>query len=183
MLRYTMTIAPMPPDELKQLYKELAVPLAVHLILCGEKKADAESLNNLDIAVAELPLDAALLSISMSGAHIAQALSETAYHKISARLGPTAASIVHAHGAAWLHRLRTNSPAPNPKALESDFRALAGQIGACADALRERTVLGVLCDIFAHHAEGCAEQIAQNATESVPEACVIQFPQRKPHMP
>lgn len=156
--------------ELIRLHRDLVAPVAVHEIMHGHDALDETARYTLDVMIAELHPDTALLCIALCAAHVAE--THSSYLPIAGSLGFEASRIVHEYGPLWLanadRRLNHSHERQVLDLLDQmpeDFEALADLLGALRGNLIETTDSAVLCDILSQNAQAFMDFLEHQAEE------------------
>lgn len=156
--------------ELIRLHRDLVAPVAVHEIIHGHDELDETARYTLDVMIAELQPDTALLCIALCAAHVAE--THATYLPIAGSLGFEASRIVHEYGPLWLANAdRRLNPSHEREVLDlldqmpEDFESLADLLDALHGQLIETTDSAVLCDILSQNARAFIDSLEQQAAE------------------
>ncbi len=156
--------------ELIRLHHDLVAPVAVHEIVHGHDELDETARYTLDVMIAELHPDTALLCIALCAAHVAERHAQDL--PIAGSLAFEASRIVHEYGPLWLanadRRLNHSHERQVLDLLEQmpeDFEALADLLDALRAQLIETTDSAVLCDILSQNAQAFVETLALQAED------------------
>ncbi|WP_435640752.1 hypothetical protein [Micavibrio aeruginosavorus] len=149
-------------QEIMRLHRELTVPCAVHDVLKGLSPLDDTATYAMDVMIAEMPVDAALLCVSLSAAHIAHDL--TGLHPMAGALAVETRRITHEYGPTWLAYAdgQLNDDAVNAAqtqftdSMAEDFEALADLLDTCGGDMPGDSDQAQLCTLLADHARSYA---------------------------
>ena len=148
--------------EIVRLHRELVVPTAVHDVLKGLDPLDDTAQYAIDSMIAEMPVDAALLCLSLSAAHIAHDLQGA--HPVAGPLAIETGRMVHEYGPTWLAHVdgqlnaRDVFAAQNQftETMAEEFESLAALLAECGADMPEHGDHAILCDMLSEHARAYA---------------------------
>jgi len=156
--------------ELIRLHRDLVAPVAVHEILHGHDTLDETARYTLDVMIAELQPDTALLCVALCAAHVAEQHSK--YLPMAGTLGLEASRIVHEYGPLWianadrrLNRSHERQVLDLLDQMPEDFESLADLLDALQGQLIETTDSAVLCGILSENARAFMDFLEQQAVE------------------
>lgn len=149
-------------QDIVRLHRELVVPMAVHDILKGQTQLDDVAEYTIDSNIGELPVDAALLCLALSAAHIAEDLSGA--HPTAGALAIESARIVHDYGPVWLAHADGALNGEDLIAIQNkftdqiveDFESLGDLLKTCGGDMPDHSDQYTLCALMADHADAYA---------------------------
>lgn len=155
-----------------RLHRDLVAPVTVHEILSGAEDFDEEVRYALDVMLAEMQPDTALIAIALCAAHIAERHANAL--PIASSLGFEASRIVEEFGPAWIaHADRRLTIAHENMVIDlldqmpEDFEALADLLDAVEVQLPANTAAAELCDMLAETARSFIDYIEYQNSEPV----------------
>lgn len=156
--------------ELIRLHHDLIAPVAVHEIMRGHDVLDETARYTLDVMIAELHPDTALLCIALCAAHVADL--HVNYLPLAGSLGFEASRIVHEYGPLWIANAdRKLTPADEGSVLDlleqmpEDFEALADLLDGVRVNLIETTDSAILCDILSQNARAFVDALEEQSVQ------------------